>query len=334
MSEQPSKTGLYVSGALHVALLAFLVVGFTAAPKFDDATESIPVDTITQTQFNEIMKGERDAKPVKQPPTEPTTHQTAVQPPTAPMPPVPPPEVKTAEAPPPPPPELKTADEPPAPPPKPAPPPPPEPPPPPPPPKPTAEDTPAPPVRPKEPPREKFKPDAVAKLLEKPKADALAKLLEKSKPDEPAKLRKNYDPNAIAKLIGEGKSATDPTPIGAATPQGLPNQHAARMSPSLSASLDAWLTDAYLNCWTPPPTMPDGEPYVAQVRVSFNADGTLAAQPTLLNPPNDPAWRAHAESAVRAVLKCNPLRVPPQYAPYFEQWRTKTVHFDPQSALG
>ena len=52
----------------------------------------------------------------------------------------------------------------------------------------------------------------------------------------------------------------------------------------------------------------------------------------LLNPPSDPAWRAHAESAMRAALKCNPLRVPPQYAPYFEQWKTKTVHFDPQSA--
>jgi hypothetical protein len=42
---------------------------------------------------------------------------------------------------------------------------------------------------------------------------------------------------------------------------------------------------------------------------------------------------SNAQSAVRAVLKCNPLRVPPKYAPYFEQWRTKTIHFDPQSAM-
>ena len=106
------------------------------------------------------------------------------------------------------------------------------------------------------------------------------------------------------------------------------------MSPSLAAALDAWLTDAYLNCWTPPPTTPQGDRYIAEIRVDFNPDGTLAGTPQLLNPPTDPAWRAHAESAMRAVLKCNPLHVPPQYAPYFEQWRTKTVHFDPQSALG
>jgi outer membrane biosynthesis protein TonB len=317
VSDQPSKAGLFVSGALHAALLAFILIGFASAPKFDDATESIPVDTITQTQFNEIMKGERDAKPVKEAPTEPTTRQAAVEPPQVPPPPTPPP----------PPPELKTADEPPpapAPPPKPVPPPPPKPAPPPPapPPKPTAEDAPAPPVRPKETPPDKFRPDAVAKLLEK------------AKPEEPAKPQKAYDPNAIAKLIGQGKPSTDAAAPGAPTPLGLPNQHAARMSPSLSAALDAWMTDAYLNCWTPPPTMPEGERYVAQVRVEFNADGTLAATPELVNPPSDPAWRAHAESAMRAVLKCNPLRVPPEFAPYFEQWKTKTVHFDPQSALG
>ena len=47
-------------GALHCR-----AVGVSArrrlasqAPRFDDATESIPVDTITQTQFNEIMHGE------------------------------------------------------------------------------------------------------------------------------------------------------------------------------------------------------------------------------------------------------------------------------------
>ncbi|MGD1036220.1 MAG: cell envelope biogenesis protein TolA [Roseiarcus sp.] len=304
MSDQPSKSGLYVSGALHAALLAFIVFGFGWAPKFEDAPESIPVDTVTQSQFNEIMKGERDAKPVKEPPAEPTTRQTAaINPPAVPTPPEPPPE-------------LKTADEP-----TPAPPPPPKPEPPP-PPKSAAEDAPAPPVKPKEPPPEKFKPDVVAKLLEK------------SKPDEPAKPQKAYDPNAIAKLIGQSKSSADPTPTGAATPQGLPDQHAARMSPSLSAALDAWLQDAYLNCWTPPPTMPEGDRYIAEVRVEFNVDGALARPPELLNPPSDPAWRAHAESAMRAALKCNPLRVPPQYAPYFEQWRTKTVHFDPQSALG
>jgi colicin import membrane protein len=307
---------MWISAAMHAGLLAFIVFGFAFAPKFDDATESIPVDTVTQNQFNEIMKGERDGKPMKEPPPTPAPKPVAEAPP----PPPPPPELRTADAAPPAPapvetPPPKQAPTPPAP-----------------PPKPMADDAPAtppaPPVRPKETPPPKPKPDAF-------KPDALAKLLEKAKDEPTLKAQKTqYDPNAIAKLIGENKVANaDPTPT-ASTPRGLQSQNAPRMSPSLSAALDAWLTDAYLNCWTPPPSMPQGDRYIAQVQVQFNPDGSLAATPVLLNPPDDPAWRPHAESAVRAALKCNPLRVPAEYAPYFDQWRTKNIHFDPASALG
>ncbi len=109
----------------------------------------------------------------------------------------------------------------------------------------------------------------------------------------------------------------------------LQPQIAPQMSASVSATFDVWLQEAYLNCWVPPSAMPEGAKYVTQVRVSFNPDGSLSMLPALLNPPSDPAWRAYAESAVRAVMKCNPLHVPSQYVPYFEQWRSKTVHFSP-----
>ena len=37
---------------------------------------------------------------------------------------------------------------------------------------------------------------------------------------------------------------------------------------------------------------------------------------------------------MRAVMRCNPLHIPTEYTPYFDQWRTKVVHFDPTSAEG
>ena len=97
-------------------------------------------------------------------------------------------------------------------------------------------------------------------------------------------------------------------------------------------ALDGWFIKSYLRCWTPPAALPPGEPYAAQIRVLHNADGALAAGPVLVNPPSDPAWRAYAASAVRAVKKCNPLQVPSQYLPHFEQWRKMTLHFSPDSA--
>ena len=97
-------------------------------------------------------------------------------------------------------------------------------------------------------------------------------------------------------------------------------------------ALDSWFIKSYLRCWTPPATLPPGEKYAAQIRVLHNADGSLTGGPVLVNPPSDPAWRAYADSAVRAVAKCNPLQVPARYLPHFEQWRKMTLHFSPDSA--
>jgi hypothetical protein len=102
-----------------------------------------------------------------------------------------------------------------------------------------------------------------------------------------------------------------------------------RMPPTLEADFDAWLIDAYRACYTPPSATPDGDPYLPRVRVALKADGTLAGAPRLVNPPWDPAWRPHADAAVKAVKSCDPLHVPDKYAPYYSQWKTKTVFFDP-----
>jgi len=333
LSEGPNKSGLFASGAMHVALLGLLVFGFSPAPKFDDASESIPVETITDSQLTEIMNGEKDAKPSKTP-SEPAKAVATAEPtrPAPPLPPEPPPDLRKSEDTPPPPP-VKPATLPP-------PPPRPVPPPPPPPPKPVADDAPTPPVKPKivekppEKPREVEKPEKAEKPF---KPDELAKLLAKEpakeapKPAAKEASKPAFDKNAIAKLIGQ--KTADASPTGA-TVQGLPNHHSTRMSESLENALNDWFKERYLDCWSPPPTTPSGENYVFDVRITFNSDGSLASQPVLANPPQDPAWRPHAESALRAVRKCDPLHVPPQYAPYFEQWRTKTIHFDPQSALG
>jgi hypothetical protein len=338
LSEQSQKSGMVVSGALHGALLVAIVIGFSSAPKFDDASETIPVETVTQNQFNEIMKGERDAKPAKpvekpaqpieasapkpeqkteaDPPPPPQNIDSPTPPAAAPTPPErPAPVAREAPAPPaPPPPAEAEVDRPQA---RPDPQPPPTP--------------PAPPARPKA--IDKPKPDQLAKLVDESKPEDAPKPPSKPKAETPNETHRVFDPNSIAKALGQAKPH-NVEQVASATPLGSPTQSATRMSPSMSAAIDGWLTDAYLRCWQPPPTMPEGAKYVAEIRVSFNADGSLSAHPALINPPSDPAWRAYADSAMRAVLRCNPLQVPPQYAPFFEQWRNKTVHFDPAEALG
>ena len=306
MEERRSYWGVTISAALHCALLALIVLGFASAPRFEDSTESIPIETVSMSDLNQVMNGEKDAKPAPQPPAPPE-------------PPSPPPDLRAAREPAvspkpePPPPKPESAPS-----------------------KPATQDAPAePPVRPKivetpserpsEPVVEKAKPDQIAKLVEH----------EKSEP-QPRPASRNYDPSVIAKLIAPSKPSSSSTALAqaSAVPQGLPHHDAPRMSLSMASALDAWLTESYLNCWTPPPMAPEGDTYVAQIKVIFNSDGSLSARPVLLNPPTDPAWRAHAESAMRAVRKCDPLHVPPEYAPYFDEWRVETIHFDPRESQG
>ena len=54
----------------------------------------------------------------------------------------------------------------------------------------------------------------------------------------------------------------------------------ARMTLAEQASFDAWLIKTYLGCWKPAPQPSDADLYVAQVRLAFNPDGSLASPPS------------------------------------------------------
>lgn len=119
-----------------------------------------------------------------------------------------------------------------------------------------------------------------------------------------------------------------PAAVEAAPARPAPEAAPVAMSASLQASFDEWLTAAYRRCWSPPKAAPDGDPYLPRVRISLKADGGLAAAPRLVNPPYDPAWRSHADAAVKAVKSCDPLHVPDKFAAYYPSWKTRTVFFD------
>jgi hypothetical protein len=135
-----------------------------------------------------------------------------------------------------------------------------------------------------------------------------------------------------------------PTPTLVPTPPPAPEEAAATpepprrdpnldshkpMSATLRAAFDTWLMGAYAKCWKAPKTTPDGDPYLPKVRVAFKEDGELAAPPKLVNPPSDPAWKPHADAALKAVKGCDPLHVPDKYADYYPSWKSRTVYFDP-----
>nr|WP_252393726.1 cell envelope biogenesis protein TolA [Candidatus Rhodoblastus alkanivorans] len=349
-------------------MLAFLLVHFSHEQKFADAEEAVAVETITESQFHEIMQGEKTAPKADKPRADKVAERSEAKP----TPPPPPPEAKR-DVPVPAPPLRRSTDQaeadqtppsPPTPPPRPAPPPPPvakTPPRPPeqkqeaerkdaeavrPPPRPKppekAERKPAPEPPPPEKPREKPEPKAKAEekpTRKPPKPDDIAKLLADAK-DKPAQKRKSSaesehrrtpDLSEIAKLLDEkapDAKFTSGREISRAAALGARHATGARMSPSMSDSLNALLQEQYKQCWNYLPLT--GDKYVARIHVTYRPDGSLAGQPVLLNPPSNPQFRGLAESAVRAVRRCNPLRIPAQYLPYYDQWKDWVVGFDPE----
>lgn len=380
--------GTAISSGAHVVLLAAALLSFSHAPKFDDAQESIPVEMVSDQEFNQIMKGEKtaakQAKPLQR--AEKLAEIAEAKPRSALL------EAKT-EAPPPPPKakrepdpgrdELKDAPTPPersaiVPPPRPA-----EEPPKPPakpesvqpasaapapsPPRPTSieaadaiepKPVPRPKIEPKAQPKPepaadpkpaeatkkaepKFKPDQLAKLLDQEKQkDLPQKPIQKpvAKPksgDENADPAQKFDPGDISKFLNKEtpqKKAATARELQQVASLGSPTASAAKMSPSLWGQLDGLLQEQYRRCWNFI-GLGGRQKYIPEIHVEYAQDGSLIGQPALLNPPNDPNLRNLAESAMRAVRRCNPLRVPAQYQPYYDQWKGRIVRFDPEEML-
>jgi colicin import membrane protein len=365
LSENP---GLVVSSTVHVAVLAAAILSFSWSPKFTDAQETIPVEMLTTQDFNQIMRGEKTAKavqPVQKADKVAELTETKPLPPVAeakkdvPTPPSPlkrvadPGEADKEEKPQPPKPPERVAA---------LPPPRPQPVTPPLPPvieKPPPEDAEAiqpkpvprpkvepPKEKPKDPPKEeakkpdpKLKLDEVKKLLEADKTKDPPKPVEKpaSKPksgEESTEPQRKLNLADISKLLSHDapeRKASTGRALQQTASLGSPTASAPKMSPSMEAQMEGWFQDRFHDCWTPPLTQPSGAKYIPEVRTPLNVDGSLAGQPVLVNPPRDPAWRAMADSAVRAILKCNPLPVPEQYKPYYEEWRGRTVRFDAET---
>ncbi len=405
MKVSAAEPGIVVSGATHLALLLATLVVFSDAPKFEDAQESVPVEMMSETQLNLIMKGDKQAKDAKPTPVKADkAAEVEIRKPTPPVVarvdiPTPPPRLKKIAEPeddeedepaPKPVPPQRVAALPPEPqkpaPPRPTPPPrpieppkaeKPEPPkpkdadaiePPKPPQKPRAEPKkaetapPEPPKKtrpaPKEEPKAEEKPlDKAAlnnllkdaKPAEKPALDknALASLLKDakasekpvSKPksgDETSEPKTKFSSDAVSKILSREPPGAKPPSARAASQTaslGSPTASAPKMSPSMMGQLDGILLDQYKACWSYL-NLGNAKGYVPRIKVEYARDGSLAGQPSLLNPSNDPNLRGLAESALRAVRRCNPLKIPPQFAPYYDQWKNRPVWFDPEEMSG
>ncbi|WP_310497392.1 hypothetical protein [Sandarakinorhabdus sp.] len=131
-------------------------------------------------------------------------------------------------------------------------------------------------------------------------------------------------PKSKIKPLDTSKLAKD---INAAQPQG------ARVDPRAAATLAQAIQAQVAPCWNPPTGGRDVRKMTVVVRVEYGRDGRVigvpvSGQPTGATAGNADYARAFADTARRAVLRCQPLKLPPEL---YELWQSVEINFDPES---
>ena len=155
-----------------------------------------------------------------------------------------------------------------------------------------------------------------------------------------AELAKNFNPNDIAKLLQSKEQAQS---SGSSAPQinrtaslGTQTGSSQKLSPSLRAQLMGIIQDQLQKCWNVPIALANAHGngnVVPSVRMKLNTDGSLIGQPGVINSSADPLFRVAADSALTATRRCAPLRIPAQFASYYDDWRDVVVNFDARDVM-
>ena len=112
-------------------------------------------------------------------------------------------------------------------------------------------------------------------------------------------------------------------------------------TPSISKKLTFSEEDAiraqFIKCWVPPIGIPYDETYIVKIKIFVNKDGSLSKPSEMLqhermNKPDEKYFKVLAESALRAVRICDPLKKVPDINKY-DDWKTLQLNFDPRQIL-
>ena len=186
----------------------------------------------------------------------------------------------------------------------------------------------------------KIKPDAV------PMPEDMNKKVEKIKEDKqnPEKIdnevkqvsefekKELFDPNNIAALID--KSKVEKAETTKTTDKITQDQQKNVDLSGLSLSEEDALKAQIFGCWSIPLGLPYNENLLVRIKLQLNPDGTIVQSEILdharMNKPGQGFYKVLAESALRAIKLCQPLRVP---STGYERWKELQLNFDAREML-
>ena len=141
-----------------------------------------------------------------------------------------------------------------------------------------------------------------------------------------------FDPSNIAALIDKSKveSAESIKKIDKVTQDQDKNIDFGGLSLSEEDALKAQI----FSCWSIPLGLPYNENLLVRIKLQLKPDGSIIRSEILdhvrMNKPGQGFYKVLAESALRAVKLCQPLRVP---STGYERWKELQLNFDAREML-
>jgi hypothetical protein len=186
----------------------------------------------------------------------------------------------------------------------------------------------------------KIKPDAIP--LPDEKIDKIKKI--KDKKQNPEKIDNEvkqvsefekddlFDPNNIAALID--KSKVEKAEVKNKTDKVTQDQEKNVDFAGLSLSEEDALKAQIFGCWSIPLGLPYNENLLVRIKLQLKPDGSIIRSEILdharMNKPGQGFYKVLAESALRAIKLCQPLRVP---STGYERWKDLQLNFDAREML-
>ena len=140
------------------------------------------------------------------------------------------------------------------------------------------------------------------------------------------------DTNQIAALIDKAKEeeAVKQKKKDKITQSSQKNSFATGLTLSQEDALRAQI----FGCWSVPLGLPYGEDLLVRIKLQLKKDGTIMKSEILdhqrMNKPGQKYYKVLAESALRAIRLCQPLKVPPTG---YDKWKDLQLNFNPTEML-
>ena len=141
-----------------------------------------------------------------------------------------------------------------------------------------------------------------------------------------------FDPNNIAALID--KSKVESAETLKKTDKITQDQDRNIENSGLSLSEEDALKAQIFGCWSIPLGLPYNEDLLVRIKLELKPDGSVISSEILdharMNKPGQGFYKVLAESALRAIKLCQPLRVP---STGYERWKNLQLNFDAREML-